>query len=46
MSSAPYDDTGDDETVALTGVENLHFPALKEWILDTIKEKTVRKGEI
>ncbi|XP_019851941.1 PREDICTED: inositol 1,4,5-trisphosphate receptor type 3-like [Amphimedon queenslandica] len=40
LSATPYDDTGDEETIALTGVENLHFPDLKNWILDTINSRT------
>ena len=37
----PYGDTAAGETVALTGVENEHFPKLKEWIQDTLKEAEV-----
>ncbi len=39
----PYADTGGDEgeTIALTGVENEHFPQLKDWILDTLQSHEV-----
>ena len=33
----PFAGTGDKETVALTGVENVNFPEMKEWILDHIQ---------
>lgn len=33
----PFAGTGDKETVALTGVENVNFPEMKKWILEHIK---------
>lgn len=33
----PFAGTGDKQTVALTGVENVNFPKMKKWILEHIK---------
>ena len=41
LVAQPYADTGDDETVALTGVENTNFPELKLWVLDVVKNNVV-----
>ena len=38
----PYEDSGGDEVEALTGVRNIHFPAMKTWIkkhLDDTRKK-------
>ena len=43
----PYKDTGGEDTVALTGVENQYFPQMKDWILDfleTTAEHSVVSG--
>ena len=32
----PYKETGKADTVAFTGEENLHFPAMRDWILQHI----------
>ena len=37
----PYSESGGSQVKALTGAENEHFPALKDWILDTISINTV-----
>ena len=42
----PYSDTSERKTIALTGVENIHFPDLQEWILATLKENTVRPFQL
>ena len=33
----PYKDTGTADTIAFTGEENVHFPAMREWILQHLK---------
>lgn len=30
----PYEDTGEDDVTALTGVVNVHFPDMRTWIKD------------
>ena len=41
----PYESTGGDEgeTVALTGIENVHFPAMKRWICSHLEQVANRK---
>ena len=39
----PYADTGGEDTVALTGVENIYFPAMRDWIKDHIQEAARKK---
>lgn len=39
----PYEDTGGKDTVALTGVENIYFPAMRDWIRDHIQGAAQRK---
>ena len=34
----PFDGTGDDPTVTLTGVKNVKFPKMRDWILEHIKD--------
>ena len=41
LSAKPYEESGQSQTMALTGVENVHFPDLKIWILDTLKANKV-----
>lgn len=36
----PYKDTGDADTIALTGEENLNFPKMRDWILEFISERS------
>uniref|UniRef100_A0A1X7VAJ0 Uncharacterized protein n=1 Tax=Amphimedon queenslandica TaxID=400682 RepID=A0A1X7VAJ0_AMPQE len=36
----PYSESGGSQVKALTGAENEHFPALNDWILDTISNNT------
>ena len=39
----PYKDTGGKDTVALTGVENIYFPAMRDWIKKHIKATAKKK---
>ena len=39
----PYEDTGGEDTVALTGVENIHFPAMRDWIKEHIESAARRR---
>lgn len=45
MVENPYEDTGEEDTIALTGVENVYFPSMRDWIREHIehaaKEKVV-----
>ncbi|XP_019849951.1 PREDICTED: inositol 1,4,5-trisphosphate receptor-like [Amphimedon queenslandica] len=40
LVQVPYSESGGSQVEALTGAENEHFPALKDWILDTISNNT------
>ena len=33
----PFAGTGDEDTIALTGVENVHFPQMRKWILEHLQ---------
>jgi len=37
----PFAGTGDKDTIALTGVENVNFPQMRDWILEHIKDSEV-----
>ena len=37
MVEDPYKDTGGKDTVALTGVENVYFPQMRDWIKEHIE---------
>ena len=37
VEELPFPETGDDETIALTGVENVNFPEMKEWICEHVQ---------
>lgn len=39
----PYEDTGGKDTVALTGVENVYFPAMRDWIREHIAAAAQKK---
>ena len=39
----PYEDSGGKDTVALTGVENIYFPAMRDWIREHIEAAAQRK---
>jgi inositol 1,4,5-triphosphate receptor type 1 len=39
----PYADTGGEDTVALTGVENIYFPAMRDWIKEHIESAARKK---
>ena len=39
----PYKDTGGEDTVALTGVENVYFPAMRDWIREHIEAAARRR---
>ena len=39
LDAHPYATTGKSDTVALTGVENIHFPQLKSWVQNAINAK-------
>ena len=34
----PFAGTGEKDTIALTGVENINFPQMRDWILEHIKD--------
>ena len=34
----PFAGTGDEDTIALTGVENVNFPKMRDWIQEHIKD--------
>ena len=39
----PYKETGDKETKAMTGVENINFPSMKIWIKEHLQDAAQRK---
>ena len=39
----PYEDTGGKDTVALTGVENVYFPSMRDWIKDHVEDAAQNK---
>ena len=39
----PYADTGGEDTIALTGAENVHFPAMRDWIKEHIQAAAENK---
>lgn len=41
VSKNPFKSAAEDDTIALTGAVNLHFPALKEWILTHVTNNKV-----
>ena len=43
VSENPHGDTGGRGTVALTGVENVYFPDMKEWIKEHIERASTAK---
>ena len=41
LSPRPYEESGGDDSEALTGVISEYFPVLKKWILEVIKANKV-----
>ena len=39
----PYEDTGGEDTIALTGVENIYFPAMRDWIKEHIESAAQKR---
>ena len=37
VQELPFPETGDDETIALTGAKNVNFPEMKEWIREHVQ---------
>lgn len=43
MSENPYEDTCREDTIALTGVENVHFPDIRNWIREHLEFAAKKK---
>lgn len=41
ITKDPYGSAAEDDEIALTGVKNVYFPALKEWILSFVNSNKV-----
>ena len=39
----PQNDTGRSDTVAMTGVENVYFPSMRDWIKEHLKNAAFKK---
>ena len=39
----PYEDTGGKDTVALTGVENIYFPEMRDWVKEHVADAAKKK---
>lgn len=39
----PQNDTGRTDTIALTGVENVYFPPMRDWIKEHLKNAACKK---
>ena len=46
ITKDPYGSAAEDDEIALTGVKNVYFPALKEWILSFVNSNKVWSDNI